>query len=129
MSLLDLQQKVTDELKSATFSITGFTAQKKFVPEARLSELEDLKVFVVPGSVMLGRRDRDSREDTLVVEVGILQRIHDAVTEEQVLNFVREIADHFFERDLVVFLFLDNIIQLNLNLRTCQVFLNFVNVI
>lgn len=101
MSFFGLQQAVVDELNNHTFSMTGFDAKKSYVPETTLEELEDLKIFVLPGdTVKLGRLNRDTLSDILKVEIGVVQRLRDGVTIEDLLSFVNEVGRHFFEKDL-----------------------------
>ena len=99
--ITDIAQAVTDELNAGSFSL-GFTAQRKAVPMAKLSEMDSLHVTVVPREIESAALDRTRDSHDVKIDIAIQQRVasleNDAV--DPLMALVREIADFLNRRNV-----------------------------
>ena len=98
-------QAVAAELNRQKFS-QEFEAVYRVKPAYELSELDTLRVIVVPKTLEIERVSRSSVKYTVTVDVGILRRIGKAAPEEAVETLgtlVDEIAEFLAETTLSEF--------------------------
>ena len=99
--IINIAQAVTDALNEASLS-TAFTAERKAVAMAKLSEMDSLHVTVVPREVESAALDRTRDSHEVKVDVAIQQRVasleNDAV--DSLMALVQEIADFLNRRNV-----------------------------
>ena len=99
--ITDIAEAVTDELNGGSFSM-AFTAERKAVPMAKLSEMDSLHVTVVPREVESAALDRTRDSHDVKVDVAIQKRVasleNDAV--DPLMALVQEIADFLNRRNV-----------------------------
>jgi len=97
MSLLDLQSTAVADLTGA-FS---FTAEEAFNPEITLQSTENMRVLVVPVSVMNAKRlTRNNVWDELpTIQIAVVQRVQPnagtPITEKAILTIAESIRDRY----------------------------------
>ena len=96
MSFLDCQQKVVDDL-DANFS---FTPKKTFRPFTQLSDIEDVSVFVIPFESTVALEGRKLTSEDYVIQVGVIQKVREAVPPETILQLSLDIKTRLTNRNL-----------------------------
>ncbi len=103
MSLVtDIADAVTTELNASGLLPPPVTAQRMVLPEFELAELAQLKVTVVPKSVLITGSTRAASQYDIAVDVGVQKKLgKDLDTEVAALGtLVDQVADHLRRRPL-----------------------------
>ncbi len=104
-TITDIAKAVVKELNEAEFT-TKFKAVYSVKPGFELSELEQIRVVVVPKSLEIDRISRSSMKYTISIDVGIMRRLGIQTPEDAVENLgelVDEIADFLTDATLSQF--------------------------
>jgi len=95
-TLATIAESVCRELLAATLS-RSFEAVRLYVPTAGLEELSAVRVTVRPAGLELAPETRTAARKTVVVELGVQERLGDVRDDEQATDdhvaLVEEIAD------------------------------------
>lgn len=96
----NIADSVVGELNSGSFSQT-FTARRVAIPRTDLEELSELKVSVIPRSVVMTTQSRAITKYVVSIDVGIQKKMTDPETEVALLGeLVDEIAEFLHRRKL-----------------------------
>lgn len=91
--ITDIADAVTASLNAGTFTET-FTAERLHQPSFELTDLQTLRVSVVPKSQEIRNASRQHSFFDCTVDVGIQQKVDDDSRVDELLAFAEEIADH-----------------------------------
>ncbi len=91
--ITDIADAVTESLNSGSFSET-FTAERLHQPSFELTELQTLRVSVVPKSVEIRNASRQHSFFDCAIDVGLQQKVDDDARVDELLVLAEEIADH-----------------------------------
>lgn len=99
--ITDLADAVVAELNGASFS-QPVTAQRLYLPQFELPELQALHVTVVPKAVLLASADRSRSQGDYSVDVAVQQKFTtgDNAELDLLTGLTEEIGDHFRGRRL-----------------------------
>ena len=102
--VIDIADAVTAEINAApggTFSL-ALTAVRKVLPVYDLSDLDTLKVTVVPKAVEITAASRSSSQYDIAVDIGVQKKLGKDIDAEIValVGLVDEIADYLRQRAL-----------------------------
>ncbi|MBI1373655.1 MAG: hypothetical protein GC159_13075 [Phycisphaera sp.] len=101
----DIADAVTTELNASGLLPVGVTALRMVLPEFELADLAELKVAVVPKSVLITGSTRAASQYDIAVDIGVQKKLapgnKDLDTEVATLGtLVDQIADHLRRRTL-----------------------------
>jgi len=91
--LIDLADGVTAALNAGSFSLS-FTAARVHQPSHDLVELADLRVNVVPRSLLITGATRQLSSFEAAIDVGIQKHVAGDAEVDQLLDLAQEVADH-----------------------------------
>ena len=91
--ITDIADAVTESLNVGTFS-EPFTAERLHQPSFELSELQTLRVSVVPKSQEIRNATRQHSFFDCAIDVGLQQKVDDDTRVDELLSLAEEIADH-----------------------------------
>jgi len=97
MSFLDCQNKVTDELN---LKFASLAAEAVFIPVTTLQDTKDIKAYVIPFEMFIQSETRGKTNKTYVIQVGILQKVNEAVLPVDVLAIVETVTANFYSQKL-----------------------------
>jgi len=97
----EIAQAVVTELNSASFSLP-FTAERRYLPRFELSDLQTLRVTVVPQGVTTEAAARAHNQYDYAIDVAVQQKLSDDENDpiDDLLTLVEELADFFRLRRL-----------------------------
>lgn len=90
-----ITEAVVDHLNAGAFSLP-FTAERRYQPVFELSQLQELRVSVVPKSLKATAATRANAFFDCAIDIGIQQKVNadDAETLDGLMRLVEEIGDH-----------------------------------
>ena len=94
--ITDIADAVVAEINAGSFS-QSVNAQRAYLPEFELPEMENLQVTVVPKSVTTLPGGRAHNQHDYAIDVAVQQKLQttDDAEIDDLLTLVDEIADHF----------------------------------
>lgn len=101
----DIADAVTTEINASGLLPPSVTAKRMVLPEFELADLAEMKVAVVPKSVLITGSTRAASQYEIAIDIGIQQKLapgnKDLDTEVATLGtLVDQIADHLRKRAL-----------------------------
>lgn len=96
--MIELADAVAASLNAGAFSLP-FTAERAYLPDYDLSQVQDLRVTVVPKSLGVAKASRESAYFDPAIDIGVQQKIEGdedaakAMT-DGLVALVEEIVDH-----------------------------------
>jgi len=98
----DIADAVTTEINASGLLPVGVTALRMVLPEFELADLAELKVAVVPKSVLITGSTRAASQYEIAIDVGVQKKLgKDLDTEVATLGtLVDQIAEHLRQRAL-----------------------------
>lgn len=102
--IVDLADALVAELNAATFS-QPVTAARHYLPRFDLTEMQTLRVTVVPQEAVLASGDRARGQGDYSLDVAIQRKLTTGDNDEldALTNLVEEIADHVRGRRLAAY--------------------------
>jgi len=99
MSQLDCRDKVRDEINN----VFALSAESVLIPVTDFQTVKTIKVFVAVSETISSLVDRQTTRKIYTIQVGIIQKvISNGVDPETVLDLVRNIENHFNNKNLPV---------------------------
>lgn len=95
----DAAEELKDLINAGDFSLE-FTAERKFLPKYALSDLEILRVDVVPSSIETEAASRTSDEHDISVMISIQKRFADESAAEVIDGLADELRDFCSHKNL-----------------------------
>jgi len=93
--ITDIADAVTSSLNDASGGFgQDFTAERLHQPSFDLTELETLRVSVVPKSQTITNANRQHSFFDIAIDIGVQKRVADDAEVDALLDLVQEIADH-----------------------------------
>ena len=102
--ITDIADAIVAELNAATFS-QSVAAERHYLPQFELKEMQTLHVTVVPKTVVLASSDRSRSQRDYSIDMAVQKRLEtgDNAELDPLLALVEQIADHFRGRRLASF--------------------------
>jgi len=99
--ITDIADAIVAELNGTAF-VPPVTAERHYVPQFELPEMQSLHVTVVPKAAVLGMADRTRSQSDYSVDIAVQQKFEtgDNAELDPLLSLVEQIADHFRGRRL-----------------------------
>ena len=99
--IADIAEQVALELNGGAFSLTFFS-ERHYLPRFDQTEMDELRVLVVPRGTRVERSARDSWQHDYQIDVAIAQKVADeeASTLDPLMGLVEELAEYMRGRAL-----------------------------
>ena len=99
--ITDIADAIVAELNGTLF-VPSVTAERHYVPQFELTEMQALHVTVVPRSAAFGMADRTRSQSDYSIDIAVQQKLQagDNAEVDPLLGLVEQIADHFRGRRL-----------------------------
>jgi len=102
-TIIDIADAVTAELAAGTGDLSqSFTPQRSVLPDFELSDLQDLRVTVVPRAVEITGSSRTMSQHDVQIDVGVQKKLGTDLDTEvaELVGLVEEIAGFLQRRPL-----------------------------